>query len=95
MATLTVLPEAAADLARLDDFLRPLNRSAADRALSVIDKGLVRLQRFPRLGRPLDDHPGYRELYLPFGAAAYVLRYRLIERAVVVVRIWHSREARR
>jgi plasmid stabilization system protein ParE len=30
----------------------------------------------------------------PFGRGAYVLRYRIDDDAVVVLRVWHSREER-
>ncbi|MBL8953907.1 MAG: type II toxin-antitoxin system RelE/ParE family toxin [Myxococcaceae bacterium] len=82
------------DLARLDEFLRSKNAKAADTVSLLIEKALHRLARFPDLGRLIDDHPGYRELYLPYGASAYAIRYRHIENDVVVVRVWHSRELR-
>ena len=31
---------------------------------------------------------------IPFGAGAYVLRYRVHDDTVVVIRVWHNREAR-
>lgn len=47
----------------------------------------------PRM--PLSDDTGRRELFLPFGAGSYVLRYRLdASGSVVVIRVWHSRENR-
>ncbi|OWV80272.1 hypothetical protein ATY77_26000 [Rhizobium sp. R634] len=38
----------------------------------------------------------YRQLFVPFGKSAYVLRYRIHEEAdtLVVVRVWHGREQR-
>lgn len=46
-------------------------------------------------GRPA-ARSGYRELVVPFGRGAYVIRYRIDEdrKAVVIVRIWHGRELR-
>ena len=32
---------------------------------------------------------------IPFGIGAYVLRYRIHDETVVVIRVWHSREVRR
>jgi len=43
---------------------------------------------------PLGDALKRRELYLAFGAGAYVLRYILTENNIVVIRVWHSRERR-
>ena len=94
MAQVRLLPGAVRDLARLDEFLRDKNDKAADAVSLLVEKALRRLERFPDLGKLLDDHPGYRELYLPFGAAAYAIRYRHIESDVVIVRVWHSRERR-
>jgi hypothetical protein len=40
--------------------------------------------------------PGYRELVVPFGSGAYIIRYRIDTRrdAVVITRLWHGREQR-
>lgn len=43
---------------------------------------------------PMDDDGRRRELYLAFGVAAYVLRYRLDGDFVVIIRVQHSREHR-
>jgi plasmid stabilization system protein ParE len=43
----------------------------------------------------MQDETGRRELFIPFGASAYVLRYMQEDKdTVVVVRVWHSREIR-
>jgi hypothetical protein len=42
----------------------------------------------------MDDDTGRRELFVPFGVGAYVLRYRLTGENLVVIRVWHSRESR-
>jgi hypothetical protein len=53
------------------------------------------LDIFPERGRP-SGAPNVRELIVPFGRAGYVLRYAYWRQVdeVVVLRIWHSREAR-
>ena len=94
MASVSLLPEAVEDLARLDAFLRPKSTKAADRFSRLLENALHRLKRFPKLGSLIEDHPGFRELHVQFGAAGYSLRYRLVEQEVVVVRVWHSREGR-
>jgi plasmid stabilization system protein ParE len=35
-----------------------------------------------------------RETYAKFGRSRYVFRYRILENEVVILRIWHGREAR-
>jgi plasmid stabilization system protein ParE len=52
-------------------------------------------QGSPRLGRPMPDETGRRELFIAFGAGAYVLRYVLEgDDKIVVIRVRHSRESR-
>ena len=42
----------------------------------------------------MSDGTGRRQLFVPFGAGAYVLRYRIHHDDIVVIRAWHSRETR-
>jgi plasmid stabilization system protein ParE len=53
------------------------------------------LADLPERGRPA-ARPGYRELVVPFGAGAYIIRYRVDHRRnkVVITRLWHGREQR-
>lgn len=37
---------------------------------------------------------GFRELFIRFGKAAYVVRYRVTDNAVIVTRVWHSLQNR-
>jgi hypothetical protein len=48
--------------------------------------------RVVNVGRPVGDDTERRELVVPFGAGAYVLRYRIQDETVVITRVWHSRE---
>lgn len=83
------------DVKRLHDFIKPNNPEAASRAARVILTGADRLQAAPHSGRPMGDDTPHRELFLPFGGGAYVLRY-VLEHPdrVVIVRVWHDREDR-
>jgi plasmid stabilization system protein ParE len=87
--------EAISDIERIRDFLHPKNPHAAVSALRAIWAALARLENFPELGRPTKD-PGIRQITIRFGSAAYVVRYtiRAETGAVLVTRIWHSREDR-
>ena len=89
------LPEAHEDIERLFAFLVEVNPSAAERAIRLIQTGARSLLAQPELGRPMEGDPERRELYLPFGGNAYVLRYRIEAGLVVVIRVWHGRESRR
>ncbi len=42
----------------------------------------------------MNDGTGRRELFIPFGPGAYVLRYIFDQDIVVIIRAWHSRENR-
>ncbi len=88
------LPEAWQDTLRLYDFLIDQDPGAAARAMDVLLSGADRLAEMPETGRPMGDDMGQRELYLPFGAGAYVLRYRIDSETEVIIRVWHSREHR-
>ena len=88
------LPRAKADIQRLFDFLVDLNPEAAERVVRLIQTGAARLRETPEIGRPMQDETGRRELLLPFGVSAYVLRYRLSGDDVVIIRVWHGREDR-
>ncbi len=88
------LPEAWQDIERLYDFLLQQNPGAAADAVEVILGGSERLLDMPDIGRPMTDGEGRRELFIAFGMGAYVLRYRIDGDAVVIIRVWHSREHR-
>jgi plasmid stabilization system protein ParE len=88
------LPEALADLERLRSFLDDQRPAAAARAARTLRDGARRLVDFPHAGHALNDGTGRRELILPFGAGAYVLRYRIDGDDPVIIRAWHSRENR-
>ncbi len=91
--TLKWLPEALADLDRRLGFLRERDRRAAQRAAATVRRHADGLRASPAIGTPLRDGSTRRELVIPFGARAYVLRYRLdAEGNVVVIRVWHGRE---
>jgi plasmid stabilization system protein ParE len=90
-----LLTRARADLVRLRQFLEPHGAALSQRAVDTLFSAANSLRELPERGR-LADKPGYRELVVPFGRGAYVIRYRIDHQrdAVVIVRIWHGREQR-
>jgi plasmid stabilization system protein ParE len=92
---LLVSSEAAADLDRLRAFLADKSPDAAQRAAASLIRAMQSLDTFPDRGRPTGIE-GVRELIVPFGKSAYVLRYSHLANTaeVVVLRIWHGREQR-
>lgn len=93
MPALKWLPEAVVDLERLHRFLASKSPDAARKAARAILDGANQLESHPKIGKPLDDQR--RELFVAFGASAYVLRYRIdAEGNPVVIRVRHGREGR-
>jgi plasmid stabilization system protein ParE len=92
---LIVSPNAAADLNRLRAFLTDKNPDAAQRAATSLIRAIQSLDTFPDRGRPIGIE-GVRELIVPFGNSAYVLRYAHAADSdeIIVLRIWHGREQR-
>ena len=88
------LPEALDDVERLYGFLIGRDARAAERAMRSISSSADKLQDFPLIGRPMGDQTERREFVVPLGGGAYVLRYRVHQDAVVIIRVWHSRETR-
>ncbi|MEO1189226.1 MAG: type II toxin-antitoxin system RelE/ParE family toxin [Pseudomonadota bacterium] len=94
MATLEWLEGAKSDLQRLYDFITPHNPNAAARAVQAIITGVEQLAEFPEAGAPWSPDIRFRELVIPFGARAYIVRYRTLQGRVIIVRVWHGLEDR-
>lgn len=88
-------PSAIADLSRLRDFLAERESGASARAAGRILEAADALRDHPNRGKVVEGLPEFREVVAPFGAGAYVLRYEIHGGDILVVRVWHSREARR
>jgi plasmid stabilization system protein ParE len=90
-----VTTEALADLDRLRTFLATRNPKAARRAVSFLVQSIGSLDIFPARGQP-SRIADVRELTVPFGRSAYVIRYAhtIGSDQVVILRIWHGREER-
>ncbi|HEX5337733.1 MAG TPA: type II toxin-antitoxin system RelE/ParE family toxin [Gallionella sp.] len=85
--------DALYDLARLREFLRPKNPSAAKRAASAITKAVRLLEQHPHIGRPVEEmNIEYRELPIDFGDSGYVALYRYDEEFVTVLALRHQKE---
>jgi toxin ParE1/3/4 len=91
----TVSPAALDDLQRLHTFLVGVSPAAAERAIATLVRAIESLDMFPDRGRP-SVMAGARELIVPFGRSAYIVRYvhRRQDAEVIVLRVWHGRESR-
>jgi len=81
------------DVIRLREFIDPHNPEAARNVADTLKKATRLLLGHPALGKPLDERED-RELFIPFGHRGYILRYRLEDKTLVIVRIWHGLEER-
>ena len=83
------------DIERVREFLDINNPEAARQAMRLILAALERAEQFPELGRPTID-PDIRQLVIPFGNAGYIVRYMQMPGGdILVLRLWHGREARK
>ena len=86
--------EALADLDRFAEFLnREHPALAAIVATEIIDRTQV-LSEHPQLGRSIAGREEYRQIVLQVLGAAYVFEYRFDGQRLVMLRVFHGREAR-
>lgn len=84
--------KAVSDLARLHDFLAPVNRRAAAEAVRRLASGPARLSQHPRIGERLEEFDPREVRRILFGK--YEIRYEIIKSTSYVLRLWHTREER-
>lgn len=94
MMPLQWLPEALHDLQRLHAFIAAHNFEAANRAIETLVNAADTLSDFPEKGHPWQPDTHFRELPVRFGAKGYVIRYRIYDNQVIIIRIWHGTETR-
>ncbi len=85
-------PAARRDLKRLAAFLADAPPAVAEEMVRRVEARVARLTRLPFLGRPLTH--GDLSLIVPYGKSRYVIRYKVTETTIQIVRIWHGRENR-
>ncbi len=87
--------EAIADLDRFAEFLNREHPTLASIvAKEIVDKVQV-LSAHPQLGRPIAGRNEYRQLVLQVLGAAYVFQYRVDDKRLVMLRVFHAREGRK
>ena len=87
------LNSAVDDIVKLREFVAAHNPKAAEKAAKTIKEATIKLEETPNIGKPIADLPNYRDLYIRFGAAGYVMRYRVHQNNVYIVHIRHYRES--
>jgi plasmid stabilization system protein ParE len=84
--------KAVTDLARLHDFLSPVNPHAAAKLIRSLVAAPVRLLEYPRIGQQLEEfRPRDVRRFL---VDHYEIRYEIQDSTIVVLRLWHTRENR-
>jgi plasmid stabilization system protein ParE len=84
--------KALSDLARLYEFLAPVNKPAAARVVQALTKAPVILRTNPRMGEQLFQFEPreVRRILVDH----YEVRYEVKDNTVYVLRLWHTREER-
>lgn len=83
---------AYSDLARLYDFLAPVNKQAAIRTVQSLTAASGRLLEHPRIGEKLDEFESREVRRILVGH--YEMRYEIQATTIYVLRLWHTREDR-
>ena len=78
------------DLARLYNFLAPVNKSAAARTVQSLTKAPALLLANPRIGEQLFEFSPREVRRILVGQ--YEMRYVIQESTIYVLRLWHTRE---
>ena len=86
-------PAAQVDLIRLRQFIESHNPEAARNAAQSLKKAANLIIQHPGIGVRLEGRQD-RELFVSFGKRGYVIRYRLADKAIVILKVWHSLEER-
>jgi toxin ParE1/3/4 len=78
------------DLIRLREFIAEKNPQASTRISRRLRQSLDRLIDQPNMGVNVEDLPGVQDLI----SADYIARYIVLDRTVIILRIWHGKEDR-
>ena len=84
--------QAQFDLARLYEFLAPINQEAAARVVQSLTNWPTILLTNPRIGEQLFEFESREVRRLLVGE--YEVRYEIQESIIYVLRLWHTREDR-
>lgn len=80
------------DLARLYEFLAPVNKPAALRVVRALTAAPDSLSANPRIGEKLEEfEPNEVRRIL---VASYGMRYEIRNATIYILRLWHTREER-
>lgn len=84
--------KALSDLARLYEFLAPVNQPAAARVVQSLTNAPTNLLTNPRIGEQLFEFEPREIRRILVGN--YEVRYEIQKSTIYVLRLWHTRERR-
>ncbi len=84
--------KALSDVARLYEFLAPVNQPAAASVVQALTAAPTRLLSNLRLGEKLDEFAPREVRRILVGQ--YEMRYEIAEQPIYVLPLWHTREDR-
>lgn len=84
--------KALSDLVRLYEFLAPVNKTAAARAVQALTRAPTILLTHKRIGEQLFEYGPCEVRRLLVGH--YEMRYEIQDSLIYVLRLWHTREER-
>lgn len=88
------LPPAVADLERLQTFLAEAVNLPSNDVASIIRDAARSLATFPERCRRVPGRSDFRELFVEARSQTYVIQFRIAGDSVIIIRVWHGREAR-
>ncbi|MCE5181285.1 MAG: type II toxin-antitoxin system RelE/ParE family toxin [Betaproteobacteria bacterium] len=83
---------ALSDLARLYEFLAPVNQQAAAHTVKSLTAAPASLLANPRIGEKLEEFEPREVRRILVGH--YEMRYEIQESTIYMLRLWHAREDR-
>ena len=86
--------DALADFDRFAEFLQDESPALAARVAEEIITRAQLLSRHPKLGRPISTREEYRQIVMQVLGGTYVFQYRYDGNPIVMLRVFHGREAR-
>ena len=84
--------KALGDLARLYEFLAPVNQQAAARVVQSLTAAPTTLIQNPRIGEKLEEFAPREVRRILVGS--YEMRYEIQASTIYLLRLWHTREDR-